>query len=116
MNRVEEPYDLTPLQRKYLQRLRDFCRTPPTLLKIYSKNVPRYLLLGLGIGLLVSLCILNDMQELTWFLGGMFAGIAFLDLAQFNNAIKLWPATTAILDQEKMAELLQEHHEPADWL
>ena len=34
---------------------------------------------------------------------------------QFHNAIKLWPATVAILDHEKLAALVQDHHEPDDW-
>jgi hypothetical protein len=118
MNPVEEPHDLTPMQRKYLQHLWGFCRTPPTLARIYQKNVPRYLLLGLGALLLIYVAIASETYEAAWLIGGACLGVLLRDYATFAQAIKLWPATSAILDREALAELIQEHaddSDPDDW-
>lgn len=107
---VEGPADLTPLQRKYIRNLWEYCQTPPTLGRIYAKTGRAYfVLIALG-ALLVYLCLFVGRYDLAWFSGGMIAGILLRDLGTFRRAIHLWPATAVILDREKVAELANEAH------
>ena len=116
MSAVEEPADLTPLQRKYLCNLHQFCRRPPTLAFLYAKTFPSYFLLFAFIGLLCYGVVEYGMVEGAYVLGGMLIGVVVRDLGTFRRAIALWPATSAVVDREKLAMLTEQHlNEPEHW-
>ena len=111
MNRIEGPHDLTPEQRKYLLAVRDNCRNPPTLSRVYKKIWPLYLAHATFFGLMMSLCVAIERYEAAMFLGGMFIGVTARDYGFYSSVIRVWPAGSAIIDRKKLAELIQEHPE-----
>jgi hypothetical protein len=106
---VEGHYDLTPYQRKYLRSLWEYCRTPPTLGRIYQKVGLTYLPIVLFYALLSYLCLALDWFEAAWVIGGILIGILLRDFGLFRRTVQLWPATEAVIDRAKLAELVQEH-------
>jgi hypothetical protein len=58
--------------------------------------------LGIGAGLL------TDEYYVAWLTRGMALGILVRDLGALRVALKLWPATRAIIDRERLDELLAE--------
>jgi hypothetical protein len=111
---VEGPADLTPLQRKYIRNLWEYCRTPPTLGRIYAKIAAPYIVLIALMALVAYLCLVIGRYELAWFASGMIVGTIVRDLGMFRRAIQLWPVTAAVLDREKLAVLADEGHMAPD--
>jgi hypothetical protein len=118
MSTVEGPRDLTPLQRKYLQNLWEYCRTPPTLARIYQKAAPGYLLVFAVMSLMIYYWYAIERYEIAWLFGGMLVGMMLSHLSFFRRSIRLWPAIDAVLDRERIAELIEVHPEDTesdDW-
>ena len=105
MNPVEEPADLTPLQRKYLGNLHEFCRKPPTLAYFYMKAMPVYVLKFILFGLLCWTAVLYEMIEAAYVLGGILFGTMLSDWTNFRRALLLWPATSAVVDRAMLSKL-----------
>ena len=103
---VTGPEDLTPLQRRYLRNLRDYCESPPTLAVIYAKTwrntLGLFLLAGIGIGV----GILLARPAVSWLCGAFISGALVRDLGYFRRTVQLWPTTRAILDRERLEELI----------
>ena len=108
MNRVEGPFDLTPLQRKYLRNLLEYCRTPPTLARIYRKVMPSYIPLVFFTAFIAYLCFFTERFETAWLLGGMILGMLARDLGNFRQTVRLWPASEAVMDRAKLAMLTEQ--------
>lgn len=103
---ITGPEDLTPLQLRYLRNIRDYCNSPPTLARIYAKtwrNLRLVLLVGVA-G--VAAGVLLDRPFVAWMVGGMAAGGLLRDLGYFRQTVQLWPATRAVINREKLEELL----------
>ena len=118
MNIVTDSHDLTPAQRVYLKMLWDFCRKKPSLAQTYRKVLPRYVILAL-LAVLPIYCLVSfEEYEAAWLVGGIAIGFFLREYFLFQHAIHVLPATIAILDRKKIAELLQEHvddFEPNEW-
>ena len=108
MNLVEGPFDLTPLQMKYLRNLSEYCRTPPTLARIYRKVMPSYIPLVFFTTIIAYLCIFAERFEAAALLGGMIFGILVRDLGYFRQTVRLWPASEAVIDRAKLAMLTEQ--------
>ncbi|HEY2910480.1 MAG TPA: hypothetical protein VGI99_09550 [Gemmataceae bacterium] len=114
MSREKGSADLTPLQRKYLRNLAEFCRSPPTFWRLCRKMVPNHLFLIGIFGLFIYVCVAREQFPMAWALGGALGGVLLRDFDLLRQRVHLWPASDAIIDRERLAELT---HEPtaAEW-
>jgi len=116
---VQEPSDLTPLQRKALREFRDYLDHPLTLAGVCRKSLPAMALLLAyfgGVGVLLAVCDLNDLALLLW---GTGIGVFLQLFSGFRAFLRLWPAVATVIDRERLEELLDEPPPPApdadDW-
>jgi hypothetical protein len=118
IGQIEGPSDLTPLQRKYLGNIWEYCQSAPTLGQMFGKSFPQYAILLSLNGLLLYLCLSYERYEAAWFVCGMLVGALARDLGMFRRAIQLWPATAGIIDRQRLAALIdkpQRGSEPDNW-
>jgi len=116
MNPVEEPADLTPLQRKYLCDLQEFCRKPPSLAVLWMKALRIHLVMLIVIGFACLGAVFYDRIEIACMFGGMAFGMVLRDWGSIRRGVLLWPATAAIIDREKIAMLIEQPpDDPEQW-
>ncbi|MBP3959399.1 hypothetical protein J8F10_29500 [Gemmata sp. G18] len=103
---IAGPEDLTPLERRYLQNLWDYCKSSPTLAMIYAKSWRNTCVLLLITGLVIAAGLLWESPFAAWFIGGITTGALLRDLGYFRQTIRLWRATETIIDRQKLDELV----------
>ena len=114
---IEHPSDLTPLQRQYLRNIWKYLDAPPTLGRIYRRTALMKVMLFLFGGISVLGFLAFDEIMAACIIGGVFAGIFLRDFGTFTQAVRLWPATEAVINRRMLAHLLDEHSrdpDPAD--
>jgi hypothetical protein len=105
----EHPTDLTPQQRAYLARLRGYAADPPTVAGLWRMHLPRLAALFILFG---GLAVLAAWVEEWWavcFAGGMIAGVLLRDHATITSSVRLWPASAAVVDWDRLDRILGEH-------
>ena len=107
---VDGPADLTPLQRKYVRNLWEYCHRPPTLGRLYANNAAPYVVFIAFMVMSIYFCLVIERYEIAWMVGGMSLGILLRNHGAFRVAIQLWPVTAKILDRDKLAVLADEAH------
>ncbi|HYH65172.1 MAG TPA: hypothetical protein VD866_10800 [Urbifossiella sp.] len=104
----DHPTDLTPLQRKALGNLRAFLDVPPTLGALYRKSLPALAIMVVFGGALIGLCVVREQWLMACFTAGIFFGAAVRDLGTFRRTLRIWPATAAVIDRDRLDRLLGE--------
>lgn len=107
---VDGSADLTPLQRKYVRNLWEYCHRPPTLVRLYAKVAAAFIVLIALFSLLIYLFLVIEHYETAWMVGGMLLGILATIHGRIRAAIRLWPVTAAVIDRDKLAALADEAH------
>ena len=114
---VRGPDDLTALQRKVLRNYREYCDQTPTLSTLLIKSLPVLSLLVIYIVVAGGLMLFVDMGNAALFLWGMGAGVLLHQVSVFRVFLRVWPAVAAIVDRQRLDELLDEPPEtsPDRW-
>lgn len=110
----EHPVDLTPEQRGYLVGLRGFVAEPPTAAGLVRKALPRMTVFVILFGGAAAWSWAVGELWAAWFAGGVLTGILLLLFANINRAVRLWPATAAVVDWRRLNDLLGDHDPPRD--
>lgn len=99
---------LTKEQRQNLELYVTFRSSPPTLWLFFRLNARRYLLIAVLLVILFFLAPAAGVQWLTWLAAGMLLGAILRDAGTFWRYARVWPATAAVLDWERLEALLSE--------
>ncbi|MFO0797112.1 MAG: hypothetical protein U0804_06510 [Gemmataceae bacterium] len=105
----DHPLDLNPEQRQYLVGLRKFVAEPPTAAGLYAKALPRMVVLTLIFGGLAAGAWWFGVPWATWFCLGALAGLLLMVSENVKRAARLWPATAAVVDWDRLDRLLGEY-------
>jgi hypothetical protein len=105
----DHPTDLTPEQRKYLNGLRGFVAAPPTVAELHRKNLPRTIILVVIFGGIATAAWMYEVHWAGWFSGGILTGLLLAMSGNIVRAARLWPATAAVVDWERLNRLVGEH-------
>lgn len=105
----DHPLDLNPEQRAYLVGLRKFVAEPPTLAGLYAKNLPKMLVLSVLFGGIAVWGWSVGEYWATWLNGGVLLGLLLNMGATIRRAARLWPATAAVVDWDRLDRLLGEY-------
>lgn len=99
---------LTKSHVKVLELYKKWQESPPTLWQLIAQNIFRYLLLFLLVVLLNIVAPAGGLDPLRWIAIGLFVGVLLRDIGLFLRSIRLWPLTSAILNWQRIDELLNE--------
>lgn len=98
---------LTLLQRKILERYRQFRDQPPTLGRLVTLSLVNHILLIMVCGAAIACfaVVIADVSGMIFFVGlGM--GAICRDIGLFRRTALAWPALHAIIDWKKLDEIL----------
>ena len=99
------------LTKEQVQNLELYARyrtSPPTFWQLFRLNLKRYLLVA---ALVVILFLLAPTAGVQWPAGlaaGLLLGAILRDVATFWRFVRVWPATAAVLDWERVEALLSD--------
>jgi hypothetical protein len=105
----DHPLDLNPEQRQYLVGLRKFVAEPPTVGVLYGKNLPKMLVLMLLFGGIAAWAWWAEQYWAAWLNLGLLAGLLLAISTNIQRAARLWPATAAVVDWDRLDQLLGEY-------
>ncbi|MDX1616750.1 MAG: hypothetical protein R3300_20755 [Candidatus Promineifilaceae bacterium] len=97
---------MTKSQRRNLKLYARYRNTPPTVGGLLRENLWRYGLSFVALFLLYSLAPAAQLEALPLILGGMLIGVLARDLNRYWTFVRTWPATAAVLDWERVEDLL----------
>jgi hypothetical protein len=99
---------LTKAQERTLELYLKWRSSPPTFWFLISQNLIRYLIHLVLVIFLVLLAPLTGEPWIGWIAIGLFLGVLLRDIGLFQRSVRLWPMTSAVLDWERIDELLAE--------
>lgn len=97
---------LSNVQRKLLNRYMGYRAKPPTALGLLAKSAPRYIVVTAILGAAALLSLEPDERSIAFVALGMWIGITTGYLREIIAALRLWPVVAAVLDWNKIDELL----------
>lgn len=97
---------LTKEQRRNLELYATYHSEPPTIWQLFKLNLARYLVITVLLIILFILALLTGTESLALILTGIFLGVLIRDITRFRLFVRVWPATSAVLDWEKIDVLL----------
>ena len=99
---------LTKAQKQSLAFYARYRTLPPTFWFLISRNLVRYLILFVLILFLVVIAPYTFIEPIRWVAIGVFFGVILRDIGLFWRAVNIWPMTAAVLDWERVDQLLAE--------
>ncbi len=101
--------ELTKVQRQNLKLYVQYRSSPPTIWFLIRRNLfKRYLIPGFLVILLLLIAPTAGLGAIAWLAVGMLFSATLRDVALFRRFVHLWPVTSAVLDWERIDELLAE--------
>lgn len=97
---------LTKEQRQNLELYARYGSSPPTFWQLFRLNLKRYLLVAVLVVVLFLLAPTAGVQWPAWLAAGLLLGAILRDAATFWRFVRVWPATAAVLDWERVEALL----------
>jgi len=101
---------LTKEQRRNLELYARYRSAPPTLWQLFRLNARRYLLVAALLAIVFLLAPLAGTQSLAYLAAGMLLGAIVRDIGTFWRFVRVWPATAAVLDWERVETLVAEEN------
>ena len=105
---IAGPEDLTAAERIHLRRIRDFCDTQPTMARIYLKVWPPVLLTVVAAAIGIATAVWLDDMMLAWLMGAFTLGMLVRDPMHFKGVITFNAVNNAIINRDRLDELLAE--------
>jgi hypothetical protein len=99
---------LTKAQRKNLELYAAYRSNTPTIWRLFRQNLVRYLVIAALIMLLNILSPSVGMESIALIFIGLFLGTLFRDVGTIWRFVRIWPATAAVLDWERLDTLLDD--------
>jgi len=100
---------LSKTQRRNLELYATYHSEPPTFGKLFRLNLGRYLVITVLLILLLILTNNTAMQSLSLIAIGIFIGVLIRDITRFLYFIRVWPATSAVIDWKQLDALLRKN-------
>jgi hypothetical protein len=97
---------LTKEQRHNLELYVKYHSEPPTFWRLFRLNLGRYLVITVLLILLFVLAQITRTEALALVVTGLYLGVLIRDLTRFRQFVRMWPATSAVLDWERLDALL----------
>ena len=96
---------LTKAQIRNLQLYATYHAEPPTFWDLFRQNLTRYVVILVLIILLFLLAPTSGIESLALIFTGIFLGILIRDITRFRQFLQMWPATSTVLDWQRLDEL-----------
>ena len=103
--------NLSPLQRKTLELYQNLQHSPPTVSRLLALTARNYLRLLLVIGAGIVLMLSLRAPAFSLILVGMLIGVLSRDLGAFRKTVRVWPALVAVLDWNRIDQLLADDND-----
>ena len=104
---------LTKEQRQNLELYAEYHTSPPKFWQLFRLNLPRYLLSAALIAIVFFLVQFGAPQSAAWLVAGLLLGTILRDVGTFWRFVRVWPATAAVIDWDRVDALLSEADAPA---
>ena len=97
---------LTKAQRRNLELYATYHSEPPTFWRLFKLNLARYLVITVLLILLFVLAQVTGTESIALIVSGICLGVLIRDITRFRLFVRVWPATSAVLDWERLDALL----------
>ena len=103
--------ELTREQRKNLELYKSYRDSPPSIWQLFRANLWRYFLFAFLVILLYLLTLIAGFESVPLVATGLFLGVLGRDIGIFLRFIRVWPATSTVIDWPRLEALLAEASE-----
>lgn len=103
---------LSALQRKVLERYKQFRVEPPTVWRLMSLTVINHAAVIMATGASVGIMLALENPSAAFFVVGTAFGLFGRDAGMIRRIVQGWPALQLVLDWKKLDELLATDSEP----
>lgn len=97
---------LSKAQRHNLELYAIYHLKPPAFWQLFRSNLARYLVIAALLMLIFLLAPITGTEWLALILTGVFLGALVRDISRFLQFVRMWPAISAVIDWERLDELL----------
>ena len=97
---------LTKAQRRNLELYATYRIKLPSFWQLFRANLARYLVITALLILFFILASITGTESLALILTGLFLGALMRDITRFLQFVRMWPAISAVIDWERLDELL----------
>ncbi len=104
---------LTKEQQQNLELYAKYRISPPTFWELFRLNLPRYVVFAALIAIVFFLVQFGAPQAVAWLGAGLLLGAILRDVGTFWRFVRVWPATAAVIDWDRVEALLSEADAPA---
>lgn len=99
---------LTKRQKRNLELYSVYKSSPPNSWRLFRNNFKYYLVMLFLFILVVVLALAASIEPLAWGATGLLLGAILRDVGLYRAFVHSWPVTSAVIEWERVDELLAE--------